>query len=291
MDSGTDKGELNALKDTIAALEEEKAALWAQNESLVLDHARHTAQLAIQIEAEVAAKLVQEELRVSLELQNAAQASELASVRQELAASSVARQQTENDLQRLQVASKLTDSLKASLLEKDALISQLKREKDDAVRASTAMDVHVLQMDKAASAAQLVASQEETQLALANSWQVECVGYALQLNTSMQRETTLQRALLIRDARIKSLLDRQASKPAAGGESEVWDVPPAYAAEHADLQAQVWELRSELKTRTARVAELEQQGPQPMMTATCSRCNPRSKTGCRYTSISNSNRL
>jgi hypothetical protein len=178
------------------------------------------------------------------------------------------------------------------LLERDGVIAELRHE--IAVSTATAAEVlreHSaraeynlagLRQEKTAMILKLAATQEESirltnrcteivrqnckdQQTLMHNLEVERVGYMAQLDAALQRVAELQWQVRERDERISRLIDKiSLIKPgvcATGCSTEVmqWDIPPAYSAQLADLQAQVWELRSTLNDRIARVAELEQQ--------------------------------
>jgi uncharacterized protein YhaN len=100
----------------------------------------------------------------------------------------------------------------------------------------------------------------EAQQGLALTIEKERANYTKQLDCVQVRVNALQKEVWRRGAQIRELLDHYRAKPGPDGiaVSEV-ERPPRYSAQLADLQAQVWELRAELQSRTARVTELEQQ--------------------------------
>jgi chromosome segregation ATPase len=88
---------------------------------------------------------------------------------------------------------------------------------------------------------------------MTRKFEYERADYTTQRNALLARVAALKLEIHEREERISRLQYQQSPEAAQ------WDIPPAYSAQLADLQAQVWELRQEVVSRTARVAELEQQ--------------------------------
>jgi Mg2+ and Co2+ transporter CorA len=106
----------------------------------------------------------------------------------------------------------------------------------------------------------LLRRQNEAELGMAKTLQIERASFKLQLNSVLVQVAALQRELQDRDAQIQGLLDNFGTRIQPSG-TAICDgsLPPEYSAQLADLQTQVWELRSALQSRAARVTELEQQ--------------------------------